>query len=293
MVGSSTNKVFNDIDERKVLFEVYPELSFYFSEGAPGIVTSNLNVELGIANGTKCRFHSISMTESSLDVYQEKLKTSNAGDVIELPEQPLCVNVLIENDIVKDHMDLSLFPNEGFVIPCYRHTEEEKIELEGSKICYHKFECELFFASTYDKLQGSTMDRLIIDINKSTKHYIKLEHFIVGYSRVRSINNIRRLPYVERVDKAVEYLGNLKHNENLIKFYNKEPFNEKVGEYYCHAYDKSWKKIILERKKVKELLKVNPKDKKNSSISIGMKPDISRDAYQTFKNNIPSVSMYV
>ena len=73
---------------------------------------------------------------------------------------------------------------------------------------------ELLFAVTYHKLQGVTLDKLVLTINKHPNRFLRivLSSLYVGISRVHNLSEVRVLPYT---DEDVDYLVNLKFDDLL------------------------------------------------------------------------------
>ena len=71
-----------------------------------------------------------------------------------------------------------------------------------------------YFAVTYHKLQGLTLKKLILSINKHPNHLLRLalSSLYVGISRVKHLHDIRVLPYG---DEDVDYLASLQFDDLL------------------------------------------------------------------------------
>ena len=80
---------------------------------------------------------------------------------------------------------------------------------------------ELAFAITYHKLQGQTLQKVILDINMRPNSLKRLDFysFYVGMTRVEYANNIRILPCQD--DKKFSHLKSLKTSVNLKKWLEK------------------------------------------------------------------------
>jgi len=65
------------------------------------------------------------------------------------------------------------------------------------KTNFRKHPVDLLFAVTYHKLQGVTLDKLILSISKHPNHLLRLalSSLYVGISRVKKLDDIRVLPY--------------------------------------------------------------------------------------------------
>jgi hypothetical protein len=56
------------------------------------------------------------------------------------------------------------------------------------------FKCELSFAITYHKVQGKTLDNVVLDISGTSHNKVTVAMAYMGFSRVRTNDNIRVLP---------------------------------------------------------------------------------------------------
>ena len=79
---------------------------------------------------------------------------------------------------------------------------------------FRKHHVDLLFAVTYHKLQGVTLDKLVLTINKHPNRLLRLvlSSLYVGISRVHNLSEVRVLPYN---DQDVDYLANLKFDDLL------------------------------------------------------------------------------
>ena len=84
---------------------------------------------------------------------------------------------------------------------------------------FRKHPVDLLFAVTYHKLQGVTLDKLVLTINKHPNRLLRLglSSLYVGISRVHKLSEVRVLPYN---DEDVDYLVNLKFDDLLSAWIN-------------------------------------------------------------------------
>jgi len=89
--------------------------------------------------------------------------------------------------------------------PAYSEFHFSKTE-----ISYWTFGLELGFAVTIHKLQGLTLNKLIIQLNRppTGKNQMTFEGFLVALSRVRNQESIRRLPILP--GQNINYLKELR-----------------------------------------------------------------------------------
>ena len=83
--------------------EADPRLYGIFVKGAPGIVTENVTVRRGIANGTTVTFHSLTFPSGTPELdskFQEVLtmiRLAAPGEIVTIPLRPLSINVAISS----------------------------------------------------------------------------------------------------------------------------------------------------------------------------------------------------
>ena len=84
---------------------------------------------------------------------------------------------------------------------------------------FRRHPVDLLFAVTYNKLQGLTLNKLILTINKHPNPLLRLvlSSLYVGISRVHSLSEVRVLPYA---DEDVDYLVKMKFDDLLPAWIN-------------------------------------------------------------------------
>ena len=71
----------------------------YFVAGADIFLTTNINNNLGLANGSPASLHSLTFaTEDQLHEVETQMSNASPGDVITLDEPPLSVNIKLSAD---------------------------------------------------------------------------------------------------------------------------------------------------------------------------------------------------
>ena len=99
MSRTKTPSNFSPEDVRKFLEKADHNDSLYehWVEGAQGYVTTNINTELGIANGSACRYHSVTVHDDlqkrEYDIQYNRGKDSDNSWVITLSRPPKAINV--------------------------------------------------------------------------------------------------------------------------------------------------------------------------------------------------------
>ena len=113
------------------------------------------------------------------------------------------------------------------VIPQFLQPDRKPLKLQTSSgqlsIYYSNHTLELGFAITFHKVQGRTMQKLILDINyrPGKNHLIgNLDFFgfYVGFTRVSNSKNIRKLPPYSNL--SFSYLQSLKPTSDLVAWMN-------------------------------------------------------------------------
>jgi len=177
------------------LYQIHPELNGYFIIGAPGHLTENLNPTKGFSNGTPIVFHSVTLPEDSQPRELRRLIAgAHAGQVIEIPP-PKSINVIVPSVPVRPAESLD---DNMTVIPIIASRYPEQIEIKkDSRISYESHPVEVAFALTFHKVQGQTVDKIILDLNLRTARSmpnIDFHGLYVGISRVRRFSDMRILP---------------------------------------------------------------------------------------------------
>ena len=90
---------------------------------------------------------------------------------------------------------------------------------EHRTMVFRKHPVDLLYAVTYHKLQGLTLNKLILTINKHPNPLLRLvlSSLYVGISRVHSLSELRVLPYT---DEDVDYLVKMKFDDLLPAWMN-------------------------------------------------------------------------
>lgn len=183
------------------------EIDCYFAFGAPVVLESNINVEACVVNGSRGTLHSLTLPEE----YQMPSVPLHYryGDTIELPCQPYSVNVDIE-------VPERVHPSRLLRVPLLASKTKLEVKKKNFKAFIHSFSPA--FAITYHKIQGATLDRIILLIHKypSRMNLIQLPHLYVGLSRVRNSANIKILPIGSKTD--LNYIDKLQYKPVLRKW---------------------------------------------------------------------------
>ena len=206
----------------------YSNLCCYFVRGAPCVLSENLCTTLGYAKGTRGTMDSVVWDPRDGEV--PDMNSLQPG-IITNVMQPRFIIVRVKGKLIPI----------GTCNGKIRSYRKQKIHFTN----FRKHPVDLLFAVTYHKLQGVTLDKLILSINKHPNHRLRLvlSSLYVGLSRVHSLNEIRVLPYSS---EDVDYLITLKHDVLL-----KDWVNNYTGKGYW-KYDgfKTFERKMLEKTKL-------------------------------------------
>ena len=181
---------------------VYSNLRCFFVRGAPCVLSENLCTTLGYAKGTRGTFESVVWDPSDGEV--PDIKSLQPG-VITNVMQPRFIIIRVKGKLIPI----------GTCNGKIRRYTKQKIRFTN----FRKHPVDLLFAVTYHKLQGLTLDKLILSINKHPNWRLRLvlSSLYVGLSRVHKLDDIRVLDYC---DEDVDYLITLKLDDLLKAWLN-------------------------------------------------------------------------
>ena len=193
----------------------------YFVEGADAFLTENIQKDLGLANATAAVYHSLVLDEETRKEFDERLRKATPGEVIDLTNQPLAINMEIQMDNEICSSPVRNFLREiqtektkfsrrkrnhtAFVLPIWQYSckiDSSETTVRGglgfhpSKVTLQKyFPVEPAFAITVHKSEGRTMDRVIIALSscKAKGCDFSYAQVHVAFSRVRRREHIRLL----------------------------------------------------------------------------------------------------
>jgi hypothetical protein len=207
-----------------LLYEHEAGLTGVFVEGAPALMTVNLNATAGLANGTPVVLHSVIFKEDvDSDEIRQKIADARPGDIISIPT-PHAVMVTIPHiDSDKWNLRHESLEDNRVVIPLTSGSNGDKITLDDQTIYYKSHPYDLAFAITFHKIQGQTVPNLILDLNQrpGALGTVDFHALYVGLTRVEYRDNIRLLP-CQNTDHF-KHLLNLKPKPNLREWLRRVP----------------------------------------------------------------------
>ena len=182
----------------------------YFVAGIDGYVTDNVTKQGRIINGSRVRYHSLTLDPEEERTHQTKCANATPGQVITLDTPPLSINVVLvdeeEGKRVAVWKNITLVQGRA-VVPLIarrttRRSDKSYIAIPGgllfhpSRICIQNlFPVEPAFAMTVDKAQGRTLQKVIVALSskKGKKCQLDYASICVALSRVHDSNDIRFL----------------------------------------------------------------------------------------------------
>jgi hypothetical protein len=195
------------------LLDEHDNLTFYFVVGAPVICKDNISPSFGIANGAQATLHSITLnaTLGNTDEVWKTIDAAKPGEIVLLDELPLSINIQLNEHGTNFDPTTSMLPDVQ-VIPMLLNTRSpRKLQVAAKKknqrqLTYYDYGVDLAFALTYFKVQGLTLDRVILDLNTTVMPKINVAAIYVGLSRVRHGTHIRILPVNNECRMALNQL---------------------------------------------------------------------------------------
>ena len=159
-----------------------PAARRYFTLGAPAYIGVNMNSAVtGIVNGSPGWLHSLSWESGMQYSLQEALGPYHPGTCIEVPV-PHTINVLRKG---VDGKTLDVVP---------MGVSETTTEKEDAQVKRMRHPVELGFCVTFHKMQGQTVDRIILTLhprNSCQLLSMSFESLYVAMSRVRRLEDMR------------------------------------------------------------------------------------------------------
>jgi hypothetical protein len=182
-----------------------PRLFGAFVPGLEVVLSDNLSAEStekGIANGRKAIMYGVSYNEpSAQDTMLRQLNAASPGDVITLESPPDYVILDVGTvDGAEGRDDMVTNPATGGLLVSMKAAPDEetllRVVINGEifKLIICTFGYEMLFSITFHKLQGLTLERLVLDLSKPVyaPHHT-FEMVLVAASRVRQGAHVRVL----------------------------------------------------------------------------------------------------
>lgn len=208
--------------ELSLLYENEPSLWGIFVEGAQAYIKAeNVSPPKGFANGSPVNFHSIVLSAKDNNAFlKEQISNTAPGEVIILPNPPIFINVRVH--IANGKANETLVPG-IVVIPLPVSSYGKRIEKVGTVgrwpsglVSAKDHILEPGNSITYHKIQGRTMQKIILELNhRPFVPNITYNMLVVALSRVNTGKDmaIMKIPNGEN---GLEYLKKLKPDTQLI-----------------------------------------------------------------------------
>ena len=211
------------------ILDRFAELTFYFVAGAPAVLKDNISTANGLANGRTCTLHSLTLEPTDVHLWPEIMQVA-AGCEYRLPRPPLSVNIQLEEST--DFLRKNSLVNGLTVLPMKQRSKTPrsislakstankfKADVSKANLEYMDHGLDLAFAVTYHKVQGRTLNRVIVDLNVPSS--VSVAAFYVGVSRVTRQKNMRFLPIFNRL-KTMLTLEGKKFDDHLVAWWKAE-----------------------------------------------------------------------
>ena len=271
----------------KQLYERDRRMVTVFVPGAPAYINKNVENRKGISNGILAKLHSLSF--SSDDAYSDvvaeiyrRLNEAAAGSVVWITgASVLSINVAVtgrENYVFRDDEIIERIADTAtsksvVVVPISTHTSDDiSVSLNGFRgsLTCTVFGVEPAFAITFHKVQGKTMEKVIVNLNSGRMTF---EQLYVAITRVEYADDFRILNPGAR---GLKHLLKMKVSEATLAFLN------------CFDEDGKWKPATAAayKQKFKELLLKKKRKKKSKDDSSSIAEPTQDDTIEDVLNNL-------
>lgn len=147
----------------------------------------------------------------------ERIRNTAPGECIILEQPPISVNVTLFHEADQWPTAQTLVPGCVVVpiIPDQKRQKARSLHVKGASDSFKFFDFgfELAFAVTYHKVQGMTLNKIILDLNGDGHAALTAAQVYVGISRVRRGDDIRILPLR---DGSARKLNDLEFRKEIL-----------------------------------------------------------------------------
>jgi hypothetical protein len=184
----------------------------YFVEDAPAMLLVNVVPHLSVSNGTSAKMHSLTWANADVAARNIRdIRCAKPGQIIQV-DPPEYVNVEIRSTHT---LPLKSLDQNAYLLPMRWWSIQAKYKTGALEMPAHDSHAvDLGFAFTFYKVQGATMENVILDLNFQRRNECTFSAVYVGLSRVRSVNNLRLLPIT--LAKVGTWLNELKWADELL-----------------------------------------------------------------------------
>ena len=167
-----------------------------------------------LANGSVGKFCSIC---GVADADRDSINRAAPGDVVWLSAPPKYVNVWLPglDGARADIPCVEIGRRKSFPLPAMHDT----VSIKGTELSFQWHYCVLAFAMTIHKIQGQTLDRVVLCLDK-TQARMTYEQVLVAITRVRRADDLRVLPALLGNDPAFPHLHGLKQHDAVVRWFD-------------------------------------------------------------------------
>jgi len=201
------------------LYEHVPGLVSVFVQGAPAMITDNVNPAVGLANGSTVTLRKLCGLKEGDEA---RIAAAAPGEIVQISPPAF---VLVENEAAKRLESESFVIRDGNMrmLPLQQVGGESKFGSAKGKqqtVLFQHHPVEIAFAITLHKCQGKTLDKVVLCIDERAKVKLSFEMFFVAISRVRHGNNLRIMaPLV--FGGNFGFLKDLKPNKHITEWFDR------------------------------------------------------------------------
>jgi len=196
----------------RVVDDIYSKCSdawAYFVASAPANIDFNMNPSLGVANGSSCLLHSLVLHPSSdVDDIEQEFSDAAPGDYVDIPP-PHAVNVTLVGPAADtwpddapsvDDLRPPVLPLPGrgrnTVLLGPKILDDSRGTRKRRALSASTSGFDLGFSATFHKIQGKTVEKIILCLNKEPRDLGRLttQALYVGITRVRRNRDMRIFP---------------------------------------------------------------------------------------------------
>jgi hypothetical protein len=173
-----------------------------------------------LANGTPLVLHSVVFKDDEGSAHwNELIRNAPAGEVIEIPVPHAVIVTVPSIDPIRWAQDghKTVVPGNVVIPLVNKANRKNTIDFgDGIKVSYKSHMHDLAFAVTYHKMQGQTVSKIILDLNRRPRSLgcLDFHAFYVGISRVKHSDHIRILPCYD-LDDSFKHLLKLQPDAML------------------------------------------------------------------------------
>jgi hypothetical protein len=270
---------------------VEPGAFTLFHSQGPGRTLVNLAPHLKVANGTPVTMDSLTfdpkMGESELQELLQTIARAEPGEVIVLKSSQVAfiwvnVDASVQSDPTKRRVPLRFMKQQCGSL--HGMVEARRGSTGKLDMATGGFPVDLAHAMTYHKLQGATLEKLIVCLNKARSGAATMQFsgLYVCATRVRTFANIRRLPGVAA---QLAYVPGLRPDSDIAGFLSKQHIVNPIPG-YSNVDDAA----DAEPGPVRHLIDTLPEDQteRNAALRAMWKPHIPPQAAESLPPQPPA-----